>query len=194
VCSRALGVWPLHGRPVNLRSRDASTPSQCRASRDFDVATCEILAYKNVYDAMMPFRVIVIAVELHGQSRSYLRASLCASATARTPWRYRALTSRYSHFLGAQTTTVRSRPRGQSEKAAAMRLIGVATTVVTLVLAFVSSGLDEAPTAEQRSGRDGRNGELRHEVPRRRIRRAGRRSAAASGASGAGSGHSPAAW
>ena len=34
-----------------------------------------------------------------------------------------------------------------------MRLIGVATTVVTLVLAFVRSGLDEAPTAEQRPGR-----------------------------------------
>jgi hypothetical protein len=50
-----------------------------------------------------------------------------------------------------------------------MRLIGVTTTVVTLVLAFVRSGLDEAPTAEQRSGRDEHNGERRHEVPRRRI-------------------------
>jgi hypothetical protein len=72
-----------------------STPSQCRASRDFEVATCEVLAYKNVYDAMMPFRVIVIAVELHGQSDPYLRASLCARATAQNNLNPLAIQSTY---------------------------------------------------------------------------------------------------
>jgi hypothetical protein len=44
---------------------------------------------------MMPFRVIVIAVELHGQSDPYLRASLCARATAQNNLNPLAIQSTY---------------------------------------------------------------------------------------------------
>src|SRR5882762_5693449 len=48
------------------------------------------------------------------------------------------------------------------EKGAAMRLIGVASTVFTLMLTFVTSGIGQAPTAEQRSGWHGGDGDRQH--------------------------------
>jgi len=59
------------------------------------------------------------------------------------------------------------------KKGAAMRLIGVASTVFTLMLTFVISGIGQAPTAEQRSGWHGGDGDRQHQDDGERTHRDG---------------------